>query len=329
MNPLVQPTRMKPRAADQVRSVMTVRTSSKKEATEQSARNDWGSLSRLLLSVVSVHRVTRLGLASATRAVTRQLLLFALAAPGLAAGQTTGVSFPNAVLSSNESSREISGLLAKPEGAGPFPAVVLLHTCGGIKPHVSNDWPAYLNGLGYVTLTVDTFGSRGLGPCGNALHPSGPGPKTEACHEFTRDAYGAFDYLARRPYVRPDQIAVIGFSLGANAINSYLIHRPRSSSGNFTAAVGVYGRCHDLWGYRPGSTPLMELAGELDTHHVGACRAVSPPIEVHILPGAHHSWDSPQASGRTAGRDFMLYDSNATEKSRELVKNFLSRHLGK
>ena len=244
--------------------------------------------------------------------------------------QTTGVSFPNVVLSSNDAPREISGLVAKPEGAGPFPAVVLLHTCGGVQPHVSNDWPAYLKGLGYVTLTVDSFGSRSLGPCGNALHPSGPGPKTNAYHEITRDAYGAFDYLARQPFVRADQIAVIGFSLGANVINSYLIHKPRTSSGNFTAAVGVYGRCHDLWRYTPGSTPLMELVGELDKRHVEACRTVRPPVEVHILTGAHHAWDSPQASGKVADAgDYMLYDRDATEKSRELVKNFLSRHLRK
>lgn len=273
-------------------------------------------------------RSIRLGLERAARTVAGQVLLLVVAAAGLAACQTTGVSFPNVVLSSNDSSREISGLLAKPEGAGPFPAVVLLHTCGGVQPHVSSDWPGYLKGLGYVTLTVDTFGSRGLGPCGNVLHPSGPGPKTQAYREITRDAYGAFDYLARQPYVSQGQIAVIGFSLGANAINSYLIHHPRASAGNFKAAVAVYGRCHDLWRYTPGPTPLMELAGELDKRHVEACRTVRPPIEVQILPGAYHSWDDPQASGKfDAYGDYMLYDRDATEKSRELVKSFLSRHL--
>lgn len=263
------------------------------------------------------------------RSVAQNLLLVVLAAC-LGACQTTGVSFPNVVLSSADSPREISGLLAKPEGAGPFPAVVLLHTCGGVKPHVSDDWPGYLKGLGYVTLTVDTFGSRGLGPCGNALHPSGPGPKTTAYHEITRDAYGAFDYLERQPYVKKDRIAVIGFSLGANAINSYLIDKPRASAGNFKAAVGVYGRCHDLWRYKPGPTPLMELAGELDERHIEGCRTAGPPIEVHVLPGAYHSWDDPTASGKVnMYGDISKYDRNATEKSRELVRNFLARHLGK
>ncbi|MEQ1775590.1 MAG: dienelactone hydrolase family protein [Burkholderiales bacterium] len=295
----------------------------------QSPSRDRKFLPTLFPFVAASYRVTRLGLERATRFIAQQLHLFVLAAC-LAACQTTGVSFSNAVLSSADAPREISGLLAKPEGAGPFPAVVLLHTCGGVKPHVSDAWPAYLKDLGYVTLTVDTFGSRGLGPCGNALHPSGPGPKTTAYHEITRDAYGAFDYLERQLYVKKDRIAVIGFSLGANAINSYLIHQPRTSAGNFKAAVGVYGRCHDLWRYKPGPTPLMELAGELDERHIEACRTVRPPIEVHVLPGTYHAWDNPQASGKAdAYGTYMQYDRNATVRSQELIKNFLTRHLGK
>lgn len=308
----------------------TVHSDANDAIASQSAIGGRKFFPALLLFDAALCRITPRGLNRPTRVVSRKLPLLVLAACLAACQTTTGVSFPNVLFSSGDIPREISGLLAKPEGSGRFPAVVLLHTCGGVKPHVSNDWPTYLMGLGYVTLTVDTFGSRGLGPCGNTLHPSGPGPKTEAYHEIARDAYGAFDYLARQPYVRQDQIAVIGFSLGANAINSYLIHKPRASAGNFKAAVGVYGRCHDLWRYTTGPTPLMQLVGELDERHVEACRTVRPPIEVHILPGTYHSWDDPQASGRTdAYGTYMRYDRSATERSRELVKNFLTRQLGK
>lgn len=309
---------------------MNMHADAKRETARRSASDVFQFLGQALRLVAIPRRVTRLCLESAARTAARQLLLLVVAAPGFALCQTTGVSFPNVVLSDNDAPREISGLLAKPEGDGPFPAVVLLHTCGGVQPHVRNDWPAFLKGIGYVTLTVDSFGSRSLGPCGNVLHPSGPGPKTSSYHEITRDAYGAFDYLASQPYVRPDQIAVIGFSLGANVINSYMVHKPRAASGNFAAAVGFYGRCHDLWRYTPGSTPLMELVGELDKRHVEACRALHPTIEVHILPGAHHAWDNLRASGKSdAYGSQMLYDRDATEKSRELVRNFLSRHLRK
>ena len=125
----------------------------------------------------------------------------------LAACQTAGVSFQNAALSSRDTARPIAGLLKKPDGPGPFPAVVILHTCGGVQPHVSYDWPQYLSGLGYVTLTVDSFGARGLGPCPNTLHATPP--LTNAYREMTRDAYWALYHLARQPYVRADRVAVV------------------------------------------------------------------------------------------------------------------------
>jgi dienelactone hydrolase len=161
------------------------------------------------------------------------------------------------------------------------------------------------------------------------LHPSGRSPKTDAYREITLDAYDAFDYLEQQPFVRKGAIAVIGFSLGANVINSYLIHERRTSGGNFKAAIGIYGRCHDLWSYKAGSTPLMEIAGELDENHIDACRRTGPPIEVHVLPGAYHSWDDRSVTGRrTPYGDKMQYDAAATEKSREFVRDFLARHFG-
>ena len=86
----------------------------------------------------------------------------------LAACQTTSVSFPNARLDARDRDTEtVSGLISKPDGKGPFPAVVLLHSCGGFTSHVTSDWPSYLTGLGYVVLSVDTFGSRGFARCPN------------------------------------------------------------------------------------------------------------------------------------------------------------------
>lgn len=256
------------------------------------------------------------------------LILIAILA---SACQTTVARFPNAnVIDSSEPQRQISGTLAKPGGDGPFPAVVLLHTCGGVQPHVRDDWPKYLTSIGYVTITVDSFGSRGLGPCANSLHTADVGPKTNAYREIARDAFGALDYLSVQPYVDSKRIAVVGFSLGANTINSFLIHQPKRPDNNFAAAVGVYGRCHDLARYARPRTPLMEIAGELDGPHVDSCRRVASMVEVHVLPGAHHAWDSRSANNRygQAG-ELMRYDAASTERSRELVRDFLARHLKK
>jgi len=148
-------------------------------------------------------------------------------------------------------------LLAKPEGSGPFPAVVILTTCGGMKPHVTHQWPGFLNDLGYVALTVNSLGARGYDRCTrqNFMHKN--------YRKITKDAYGAFDFLASQPYVDREQIAVIGFSMGAAAINNELVPmRLRETAGlDFKAAIASYGYCSS---YREGSIPLMRILAEKD-----------------------------------------------------------------
>ena len=152
------------------------------------------------------------------------------------------VSFQNARLSERDTTQTISGILAKPPGEGPFPAVVLLHSCGGLQPHVINDWPEYLTGLGYVTLTVDSFGPRGIKRC--------PTPIIRDRRELSRDAYGALEYLTNLPFIKKDRIAVMGFSLGGNTIDYFAGQDFKTRSGlNFTAAVSVYGDCRNLPSY--------------------------------------------------------------------------------
>ncbi len=136
---------------------------------------------------------------------------------------STGVSFQSAGLKSNSdsSSQTIGGLFAKPTGKGPFPAIVLLHTCGGVLAQVSEDWPNFFTANGYAALTVDTFGSRNAGKCPSAWYL-----ESEA---MVNDVYGALDYLARHSDIDSERIAVMGFSLGASAISFNACGKPRTN----------------------------------------------------------------------------------------------------
>ena len=59
--------------------------------------------------------------------------------------------------------------LYRPDGAGPFPAIVALHDCGGLdsRPAATTElygeWAKLLVADGFVVLFPDSFGSRGLG----------------------------------------------------------------------------------------------------------------------------------------------------------------------
>src|SRR5919202_1111542 len=54
--------------------------------------------------------------------------------------------------------------VVRPDGAGPFPAVVWLHSCAGLVRGArhAEDWTRRLRGLGYVVAIPDSFSARGL-----------------------------------------------------------------------------------------------------------------------------------------------------------------------
>ena len=98
----------------------------------------------------------------------------------------------------------IQGYLTRPKGAGPFPAVVLLHTCLGLPANRRSTADAFAK-WGYVALFVDDFSTRGL---------------KETCavdfNEAMADAYGALGFLAGQPFVDAARIAAVGFSQGGD-----------------------------------------------------------------------------------------------------------------
>ena len=61
----------------------------------------------------------------------------------------------------------IDGYLSKPEGDGPFPAIVHLHGCNGLPKDFKSGadkgyWSEALAAWGYVVLVVDSFTTRGI-----------------------------------------------------------------------------------------------------------------------------------------------------------------------
>ena len=92
----------------------------------------------------------------------------------------------------------LTGVLVKPEGEGPFPAIILLHGCGGIYSksgrNLYNPWVSRLNSWGYVTIQVDSLGPRNqTNTCDNPF-------KVHAV-ERMHDAYAAKSYLENQSYV--------------------------------------------------------------------------------------------------------------------------------
>jgi dienelactone hydrolase len=96
--------------------------------------------------------------------------------------------------------------LFAPAGAGPFPAVVVLHGCDGVHRH-ERIWAQQLTAWGYVAIVVDSFRPRGMTTvCNQGMLVA---PQLQAL-----DAFNAANYLRTQPIVGGERIGVIGFSHG-------------------------------------------------------------------------------------------------------------------
>jgi dienelactone hydrolase len=222
----------------------------------------------------------------------------------------------------------IQGFLSKPTRAGPFPAVVLLHSCLGIpKDHraIGDLFAAW----GYVSLFVDDFTTRGL---------------RETCSvdfaEGVVDAYGASSYLSKLPYVDPQRIAAVGYSQGADTVLRLASTRLASvipPGLHFKAAVAYYPPCANQVNVRL-EIPVLILIGKMDEVTPAAdCQLLAnnqsgngPAVKLVVYPDAHHRFDDPElAGGKRLFGMWMQYDGVAAAQSKRETRDFLTSELAR
>ena len=185
----------------------------------------------------------------------RQLAFrISLLAIGLALWFGAGAAWAGALVEfpsfSERGPATLVGYLARPDqglsallgGAGHrlerFPAVVVLHECGGISSH-SAGIADRLGSEGYVALAVDSLGPRGVASrCDSIGSP-----------EQAFDAYAARRYLAQQGFVDATRMAVLGQSMGGNAV-LYAVDRDMAAqyfTERFQAAIAYYPACLLPW----------------------------------------------------------------------------------
>jgi dienelactone hydrolase len=226
----------------------------------------------------------------------------------------------------------IQGYLAKPDGAGPFPAVIGLHGCAGMHDTTKQRLVDQLVGWGYVVLLVDSYATRGID---HACTSS-------AFATFVKrrlDAYGAVVFLARQTYVDPQRIAAVGFSAGAwvtlfaAETNSFELFVPASNL-RLRAAVAFNPPCQAA-GARPG-IPTLILVGALDdwtpaadcSSKIASWGNDGPPVELVVYPGAYHGfYYSYLQPGRTLFGHWLEFNGEAADNADQRLHQFLDRHL--
>jgi dienelactone hydrolase len=224
----------------------------------------------------------------------------AVAVPAFAAGNPEAVEIPG------NGGVKLKALLFRPDGSGPFPAVVGLHNCTGLNNRSGvlgeryRDWSQRLVKDGYVVLLPDSNASRGVGSqCGVRSRD------VRTDRERVADANAARAWLQSQPWIVPDRVSLLGWSSGAIAALWAVRAQPLAGTKDgpdFRSAVALYPGCRRLstaaWSAR---VPTLVLIGRADDQaSAAACqrmvegaRGRSARVAIHVYPGAYHDFDHP------------------------------------
>jgi dienelactone hydrolase len=222
----------------------------------------------------------------------RIVLAFTLAAGLLSpAAAMEQVSFPS------RDGTMLTGLLAKPDGQGPFPTIVALHGCSGLWTRSGQlaaretDWSARWVAAGFAVLLPDSLRPRGLTALCNSrersLRPA----------DRAKDALGARDWLGTQAFAAADKIALVGWSNGGSTALRVAGDRAAAGPRGFRAIIAFYPGCRVIlkrgWRAQAPTTILQGLADDWtpaapceDLARQGGARFVG-------FPGAYHDFDHP------------------------------------
>jgi len=173
----------------------------------------------------------------------------------------------------------------KPEGNGPFPAVILLHGLDGMDKYY-DAWADRLANRGYLTLQMDSFGVQDK--------PNVLGPPSKRA----QDVCDAKSYLVGPSYVDPNRIGVIGRSLrGTSTFTAFWVGNSALKRENpFRAAVVFYPYCYKTL-FDFDFPVLIQIGERNDWTLLSLCRKRIPPRQTkhHVTlkgyPGTYHCFD--------------------------------------
>ena len=221
----------------------------------------------------------------------------------------------------------------RPDGAGPFPAVLVYHGCGGPYPGLSEPRGEWLRQQGYVAIMVDSFSGRMLNEhavCnGYAMWGN----------ERVRDVLASLEYERQLSYVDGSRLALLGYSHGGWTVLDTLAYGPERQ---FTAG----GQAPSLDGVRAVSTfypycefparfrykwnvlkPVLSLLAADDSMvSTSACVNVFSrlkeegyPIDVEVYPGVDHGFDGPTSMN--------TWNREVADKALNALAKFLEKYL--
>lgn len=223
--------------------------------------------------------------------------------------QTENITFPSG-------EKQLAGFLARPEGEGPFPGLVVIHEIFGLDANTKRCAERFAE-AGYAALAVDLFSSGNKTVC---MFRTMSGLLFNSLnHQGIHDLRASLAYLEGLPGVDSTRVGAVGYCMGGSlaiawactddrlkAIAPYYAQNPRPKEAlqRLCPVVGSY----------PGkdftTKAGQQLDMELDQYGISH--------DIKIYPDAKHSF---------VNTDRGNYNRDVAEDSWERVLAFFGQHL--
>jgi carboxymethylenebutenolidase len=186
----------------------------------------------------------------------------------------------------------VHGILYTPAGAGPFPAIVVIHEWWGL-----NDWvkeqASKLADQGYVTLAIDLYRGK-VAQNSDMAHELMRGLPED---RSKRDLQAAVTYLKSLKNVKGDRIGSIGWCMGGGYSLDVALLEP-----TLAATVINYGHlASDPAALKQIHAPILGLFGGQDqgippddvNKFAAQLKSLGKSVDIKIYPDAGHAFENP------------------------------------
>jgi len=215
--------------------------------------------------------------------------------------------------------------LLRPDGPGPFPALMLVPGSPGIvgnRPQQAEQ----LKEQSYVVVFVDYLSARGV--------PTGSGDQVPR-QDIVKDIQATQSYLRGLSFVDPSRIGAVGWSRGAASLLQALAEAHENQP-PFKAAAVFYPSCRGIQSWATKVPILMLLGADDDAAPPEHCQELAKKLpndfapKVHVYPEARHSFDRsdlPRYRSRRVRGGSVGYNAKAAGEAWEEVRKFFQTQL--
>ncbi|MEZ4868539.1 MAG: dienelactone hydrolase family protein [Caldilineaceae bacterium] len=228
-------------------------------------------------------------------------------------GLTTGpVEYPA------QDGSNLSGYLARPEGDGAHPAVVVIQEWWGLNDHIKDVARRFAE-QGYAALAPDLY--HGV----VATEPDEARKLVMALDmpNAVQEIQQAISYLLDQDFVSGDKVGIVGFCMGGG-----LVLQTALASDNLAAAVAFYGSPLSPEQAAQVKAPVLGLYGGADQGiPADAVNAMAQAMQDAGIESDFHIYDGAQHAFFNDTRE-SSYDPTAAADAWQRTLAWFSEHLG-